>query len=245
MPIGNSCARKRRAEGVNQAVGERVADPLAVQVVVEIAQVVAGLEAEQVVRAHRLDQLVVPRQGDVDFGCGEWDMQEEADPALHAEPAQLLAHRDQVVVVHPDQVVVAQIGIKLLGEQLVDLAVGHVPVAIEARQVEAVVEQRPQRAVGEAAVVALEGARREVEGDVGDVAGAKDFWHRRGGLGLLSAPAEPDAAGLAQGGEDADREPARGRGLVARDRRDAIGDDDEPAHRPGRYPLKRHPPMSC
>ena len=245
MPIGNSCARSVRPERMDQAVGQGVADPLAIQIVVEVAQIVAGLKAEQVVGAHRLHQLIVPRQGDVDLGRRERDVQEEADPALDAEPAQLLPHRDQVVVVHPDQIVVAQIRVELLGEQLVDLAVGDVPVAIEAREIEPVVEQRPERAVGEAAVVALEGSRREVDRDVGDVAGARDLGDRRGGIGLLAAPAEPDAAGLAQGGQDADRQPARGRGPAARDRRDAIGDDDEAAHRARQRRFKRHPPTSC
>ena len=64
-------------------------------------------------------------------------MHEKADLGLHAEPAQLLSHRDHVVVVDPDQIVVAHIGKELLGEQPIDFAIGVVPIAIE--------EKRPAR----------------------------------------------------------------------------------------------------
>jgi hypothetical protein len=173
-------------------------------------------------------------------------VQEKADPRLDAELAQLLAERDQMIVVHPDQIVVAQIRVQLFGKQLIDPPIADVPVAIEAREVEAVMEQRPECSVGEAAVVAIELGLDEIERDVGDVAGADDLGHERPGVGGLTAPAEPDAAGFAQRGQHADRQAAGGRGLAAGNRRNPIRNDDEPAHdlrrrrrrqRPSRLPL--------
>ena len=91
------------------------------------------------------------------------DVQEEADPVLHAQLAQLPGQRDQVVVVHPDQVVGLDQRRQRLGEPpvhpLVALAIGPVV----GGQVGAVVEQRPQRLVGVAVVVFVEVGLLEVD----------------------------------------------------------------------------------
>ena len=63
---------------------------------------------DHVVAAHGTQQLRRTRQGVQQGRRHERRVQEEADAVAHAQPAQFLAQREQVVIVHPDQVVVAQ-----------------------------------------------------------------------------------------------------------------------------------------
>ena len=184
---------------LRHAVVEGVADALPVEIVVEISEIVLRLETEQVVHAKGAHELIVPGKRDVDLPGRERNVQEKADLRLDPKLAELLGHRDQVVVVDPDEVVVAHIGKELLREQPVDLTIGVVPVAIEGGEIQAVMKQRPERAIGEAAVIEIEILLVEIEGDVGDVAAAEHLRQRRRLLRRFPAPAEPDAAGFAKG----------------------------------------------
>jgi hypothetical protein len=132
-----------------------------------------------------------------------------------------------VVVVHPHGVVFAQQRRELLGEQGIDAAIAGVGLAAVVDQVDAEVQQRPQRAVGEAVVVVGMVLLRQVDRDVADVAGML-LVQLSGSIGVdLAAPAEPQAAGFLECRLQRDGE-AAGVGLV-RDG-DAVGDDDEAAH---------------
>ena len=71
----------------------------------EIGGVDLGLEADQIVMAERRDQPLVVGQRGEDFRRRKRNVQEEADPVLVAALAQRLGERDQVIVVHPDDVV--------------------------------------------------------------------------------------------------------------------------------------------
>ena len=112
----------------------------------------AGVEADHVVGAQRAQQLVGARQGVQQRRRHEGRVQEEADAVAHAERAQRLAEGDQVIVVHPDQVVGPQQRLQRLGEAAVDRDVAVVVLAMEVQQAEPEMQQRPQRAVGEVQV---------------------------------------------------------------------------------------------
>src|ERR671928_78243 len=90
------------------------------------------------------------------------------------------------------------------GEAAVDGAVGGVGVGIVARQVGAVVADRPELPVRETGVVAAVLLAAEVEERVGDAALLDDLGRVRGLLAVLAAPAEPQAAALAQRRLDTD-----------------------------------------
>jgi len=127
----------------------------------------------------------------------------------------------------PHDVVFAQQRRQLFGEQRVDPAVGFAGGAVIVHQVQPEVQQRPQGAVGEAIVVAVDVALVQVHGDVADVT-----------LGLLvqlaaviahgfAAPAEPQPTAFLQRGQQSHCQPTRG-GHAGRGH--AVGDHDKAAH---------------
>ncbi len=99
--------------------------------------------------------LAVDRQRPQHFDVRERDVQEKADRLPAARLAQALCQRNQVVVVHPDQVVRRACGARCSREQPVDALIGLVVLVVVADGVEEVVKQRPQRAVAEAEVEVL------------------------------------------------------------------------------------------
>ncbi len=193
---------------------------LAGDVVLKGQAVGVSLEADQVVVAERLEQVVMRRDGGEDFRRRKRDVQEEADAVAHAKLAAGFGEGDQVVVVDPDDVVGPEQRHELLGQHGVDPPVAVVFLAAVAGQVDAVVKDRPQRGVGEAAVILVVVTLVQRQRDIGDVA---DFLGVDGrGRADLAAPAEPDASGLAQGIVDTDGQPS-GSHLARLDRRDSVG----------------------
>ena len=70
-------------------------------------------------------------------------MQEKAYAVLDPQPPQLAGEWDQVVVVHPHEIVRFDQGTEGLGEMAVDPVVTDGERAVVGGQVDAVVEQRP------------------------------------------------------------------------------------------------------
>ena len=68
----------------------------------KIVAVAVGLEADEIIGEHRLDEVAVLRQARHDAAVRPRRVQEEADFPLDAEFAQLRAERQEVIVVHPD-----------------------------------------------------------------------------------------------------------------------------------------------
>jgi hypothetical protein len=71
-------------------------------------------------------------------------VQEKADALATAQAAQLLAERDQVIIVHPDDVVGPEQGRQPLGELPVDALIRVEGAPLEDREIDPVVEQRPE-----------------------------------------------------------------------------------------------------
>ena len=116
---------------------------LAGQVVGELLDVGAGVQAHDIILGEVAAELLMAGQGRKDLGRRERDVEEEAHPLPAAETAQLARQRDQMVVVDPEQVVVAQERLQGCGEARVHLSVGGVGMRIEAREVDAVMADRP------------------------------------------------------------------------------------------------------
>ena len=130
---------------------ERLGAQLAAGIVGEMLAVGRRLKPDDVVGAQVRRQLAMPRHGGVELGGRERDVQEEAEPAGESQTAQFGRQRDQVEVLHPDAVVGLQESDQPLGEQSGNVAIGLVPFVLERGQVDPVMEQRPQRAIGHAA----------------------------------------------------------------------------------------------
>jgi hypothetical protein len=121
------------------------------------------------------------------------------------------SERDQVEVVHPDEVVRLQEPREPRGEARVDVAVDVELRPLETHQVDAEMQQRPQAVVAEAVVEAIVLVLREVERRAGDAGSLLDPEARLVRSRHAAAPSEPEPAPLPQRVDQPDREAARGR----------------------------------
>ncbi len=139
---------------------------------------------------------------------GKRYVQKEKPAVRHAERAQRVRERNQVIVVHPPDHVVRP---EQRREPAIHAAIAIVLVAIELDQVRAIVKRRPERRVGETVVVLVIVALDETDGRERHrpVLFQPDVLGRR--VEHVAAPAEPHAAGFLQRIVDTDREAARRR----------------------------------
>ena len=221
------------AEGLQPVVRQQFAvhARLRGHIVTEQVQPFAGLEADQVIVEHRLNEPPMVRQGHQQLAHRPGRVQEEADPVLHPETPQVPGHGDHVVVVNPEDIVRLDQGSQNLGEPgigpLIPLAVGP----FIGGQVDPVMEQRPQRPVGIAVVVFVDILGLQIDQGDGDPRAILHLQRAGEMFDRLAGPAEPQAVVFPQGrrqghGQTAGRAcggvPGRGH---------AIGNDDQAAHR--------------
>ena len=122
----------------------------------EIVAVVFGLEADEIVVGEAAENLPVMRQGLQDVRGRAGRVEEKSDRVAVAARAQLASEQHQMIVVHPDDVVLLEQRAQAVGEHAID---PHVAAGVGARillQVDPVVKDRPQHAVGEAVVIFLD-----------------------------------------------------------------------------------------
>ena len=159
------------------------------------------------------------------------NVQKESDALLAAERAQFGGQRDEVVVMHPDHVIVVQQRLELSREKLIHAAVTCEMAGVEIRQIQSVMKHRPQHAVGIAFVVALVVAAIQIDRGQRDLAGTARV-QLTFAIGCVvfrdvAAPAEPQPTGLLQRISQCHGEAARsGFARIC----EAVGDDDETAH---------------
>ncbi len=152
-------------------------------------------------------------------------MEEEPERGRHPGAAQLAAQRHEVVVVHPDRIVAVEQRHQTLGEGLVDPAVGGEVRGIERGEVDPAVQQRPQRTVGEAEVVAVVLVGAEVDGGQRKAVEGAHLGPATGALDDATAPAEPQAAVVLERRHHPGGEPTRAGARVRGG--DAIRDHDQ------------------
>jgi hypothetical protein len=106
-------------------------------------RVASRLHADQVIREQRFHELGVHRQRTQRLDVRERDVQEKADRQRDAELAQALAQREQLVVVHPDEIGRLEQRAHAGRESRVDAVIRRILVVAVAERVEEVVAQRP------------------------------------------------------------------------------------------------------
>ena len=186
------------------------------------------LEAEHVVGQHRIHELAVDRQHAQRLDVREGHVQEERGRLLCPLFAQRARQRDQVEIVHPQQVVVAQQRPQRRGEAAVHLQVAGIVLVGEVHRLEKIVERRPERAVAEAVQEVRELGFLEIDGRERDAVARDDLRLLALARADLAAPAEPQSAACLHGREHADGEAAR-RGAAAGDG-DTVRNGDDSAH---------------
>ncbi len=194
----------------------------------ERALIDVGMKAHHVVCAHRPHQLRRTRQGVQQRRGHERRVQEEADPVERTKPAQFLGQREQVVVVDPDQIVFAQQPEQRFGEPAIDRPIGFVVLATKLHEAQPEMQQRPQRAIGEAHVERAVFRLGQIDRGVGRAVGMLQMGGWIGRAGASAAPAEPECP-RTQGVGQCDRQPAGPWATLGRQRH-PIGDDDEAPH---------------
>jgi hypothetical protein len=152
-------------------------------------------------------------------------MQKKADAVFYTQRAQLGGHGHQLIIVNPDEIARFQQGHQCLSEGAVDGEIGFVIRPVEAQQAGAVMQQGPERAIGEPVIEFLVFALGDIDGGEGHTL----VGQRNGGLvrGLIrppSAPAEPEGTLRRRIGKR-HGQTARGGGLFG-GRWHAVGNDD-------------------
>jgi hypothetical protein len=134
MPTGKLAIETRRHDAPEHAV---------FQIPHEIADIGEGLQADQVIGGQIARQLLMLGDGHEGLPGRNRNVQIEADGVLHTELPQFAGEGDQMVVVHPDQVVGLQQRQQQARQPLVDGLVTLEIAGLELGQVQAVVEHRP------------------------------------------------------------------------------------------------------
>ena len=160
MPIGKASMASVRPKPLSRPSFSLPAAEMLDGVAGEVLAVAHRLEADQVVGEEGARELLVMRQRREDLGRREGDVEEEADRVGHLPLAQIGGERDELVVVHPDRVVGVEERRDLLGEAPVDGEIGRFRAGAQIGEVEPVVEERPEAAVGEAEIIAVVLLRR-------------------------------------------------------------------------------------
>ena len=141
------------AEGAQHTAAEVLAAGLPQQVIAKALQVGGGLKADEIVGAQRGDQIAMVGQQAHQLGRRKRRMEKKPDRLPAIELAQRRAERDQVIIVHPDEVARQQHRRQGAGEGAVDPEIAGEVAPRIADQRRPVVEWRPQHAVGVADVV--------------------------------------------------------------------------------------------
>src|SRR3546814_8483073 len=87
----------------------------------------------------------------------------EADPVAKAVRAQSLAQRQEMIILHPNQIVRLDQRDQAVRELLVDAFIAAAELILILGKVDAIMEERPERAVGIAVVIFLDVLRLEVD----------------------------------------------------------------------------------
>ena len=196
---------------------------LACDIAEEILAILLGLEADQVVGQHRLDQFAMMRHARHQRARRPRRVQEEADRLRNAEFAQLGAEREEMIILHPEGGIVLAEAQQRARHEGVDFAIAEIVFAGGADQVGARMQRRPQRRIGEAFVIAAIMRRRQIEQRQRAGARATRFRPKVRPVAVadLTGRADPDRAGFFHHRQQRRRKPTR-HGLIGLAARDAV-----------------------
>ena len=116
---------------------------LAFEIAREVGRVALGLKADQVICGQLRDKPFVVGQGREDLRRGKRDVQEKSDSISMAAVAKHLGERNEMIIVHPDNIVGAQPISDLISKMHADASITAQIAAGKFCNVEAVMEDRP------------------------------------------------------------------------------------------------------
>ena len=169
----------------------RVRRALGHQIMGEVFTVVLRLETHEIIMRQASQDFPVMRQGLQNVRRGAGRVQEEADRILVAARPQFAAQQHQMVVMHPDDVVVPEQRAEPVREQLVDPEIAARLRMGIFLQIDPVVQDRPEHAVRQTIVIFLDVVPGKVDQNIGHLVDDHRSRFARSGFGDLPAPAEP------------------------------------------------------
>jgi len=171
------------------------------------------------------DELLVVRHRRKDLRRRHRDVQKKIDPVGVAAPSQRVRDRDQVIVVHPDQVVLPDYFFELGREMIIDPEISAEIPTRELSEIKPVMQNRPQHTVGEAVVIFLVVVVGQVGDGIFDVLVLDGMRFQLACCRDPAAPAKPDAAVPLKRRPQRDFEPACALDTIAGRNRNAVGND--------------------
>jgi hypothetical protein len=189
----------------------------------EVLAILFGLETDEVVGQHRLDQLAMVRHAADQGARRPGRMQEEANRLGHTEIAQLRPERQEMIILHPEHGVGLAEAHQRARHEGVHFAIGNIVRLRRADQVGARMQRRPQRRIGKTFVIAAVMRRGQIEHRQRTGAQRLDFGKR-----FLQVPVadtarrpDPDRAGMFHHRQQRRCQPP-GHGLIGFSARDAV-----------------------
>src|SRR5690606_8667974 len=113
---------------------------LVFHIMLKIAEIGIGLEANDIELKQALDQPTMLRHCRENLWWREGDVEEESDPLLAAALAQFGGKRDEVIVVDPDYIIGLQDGHQRIGEFRIHAAIAVQEVRLVLHKIEPVVK---------------------------------------------------------------------------------------------------------
>lgn len=175
----------------------------------EVGGIARGLEADHVIGQHGADERACIGQRRQNLRRRERNVQEEADGNLYFHLAQRRGQRHEVIVMHPDEIILLQQWMQPGGKALVHMPVAVFKGPVEDSQIKPVMQHRPERPVCIAGVEIVMVGLIHVDLNQLDrlrlllLKGAEGAF-----LGDLAAPAEPQSAGTRERIDQSHGEPS-------------------------------------
>ena len=113
------------------------------EITAEIESIIAGLKADEIVFAKRWNKALVVWQCSQYFRRREWNVKKKTDAIVVPALAQGLGERDQVIIMHPDEVIRREHLVQPAREVIIDPQIATQIAARELGEIDAVVQDRP------------------------------------------------------------------------------------------------------
>ena len=178
------------AKGLQAIVGKGLAAQHLGDIAGEVLAVAMGLEADDIAGKQAAGEALVMRHGGEHLGRREGDVKEEADRPGGLALAQRRRKRDQMIVMDPYAVLRLDQPAQLVRDPVIGREVGVLLRLVDLNEIKAVVEERPQAAVGKAEIVELVLLWREIHRGGGDAAIEAALMRRSGAS--LTRPLQPN-----------------------------------------------------
>ena len=105
----------------------------------------------------------MPWQGGQGFGRWKWNMKKEPNWCGYAQTSKRQAERNEVIVMHPDDVVIAERPNYRARESLIHFAIERVAFVVERGEIEPSMKQWPKAPVGMLLIITVEFLLRKVD----------------------------------------------------------------------------------